>query len=122
MKINALDSSIILVYFIGIIGLGLFISRRQAKGGREFFLAGNAMRWPFIGASLFATNISSQQFVGQAGLAVAVGIIAGGFQIIGAVCFIFLAAFFTKRIISALVSAFVSAFVSAEDIIFFFTL
>ena len=96
MKINALDSSIILVYFIAIIGLGLFISRRQAKGGREFFLAGNAMRWPFIGASLFATNISSQQFVGQAGLAFAVGIIAGGFQIIGAVCFIFLAAFFIR--------------------------
>ena len=96
MKINALDSGIILVYFVAIIGLGLFISRRQAKGGREFFLAGNTMRWPFIGASLFATNISSQQFVGQAGLAFAVGIIAGGFQIIGAVCFIFLAAFFIR--------------------------
>ena len=96
MKINEIDSSIILVYFVAIIGLGLFISRRQAKGGREFFLAGNAMRWPFIGASRFATNISSQQFVGQAGLAFAVGIIAGGFQIIGAVCFIFLAAFFIR--------------------------
>ncbi|MBK1878992.1 SLC5 family protein [Pelagicoccus mobilis] len=96
MKINALDSSIILLYFVAIIGLGIWISRRQAKGGREFFLAGNSMRWPFIGASLFATNISSQQFVGQAGLAFTVGIIAGGFQIIGAVCFIFLAAFFIR--------------------------
>lgn len=96
MKISLLDSLIILFYFIGIIGLGLWISRQQAKGGREFFLAGGTMRWPFIGASLFATNISSQQFVGQAGLAFAVGIIAGGFQLVGAFCFILLSAFFVR--------------------------
>ncbi|SVE08442.1 uncharacterized protein METZ01_LOCUS461296, partial [marine metagenome] len=63
MKIHLIDSLIILFYFIGIILLGLWISRKQAHGGREFFLANNSMRWPFIGASLFATNISSQQFV-----------------------------------------------------------
>lgn len=96
MKIHLIDSLIILLYFIGIISLGLWISRKQAKGGREFFLANNSMKWPFIGASLFATNISSQQFVGQAGLAFSVGIIAGGFQIVGAICFMFLAAFFIR--------------------------
>lgn len=96
MKIHFIDSLIILVYFVGIISLGLWISRRQATGGREFFLANNSMKWPFIGASLFATNISSQQFVGQAGLAFSIGIIAGGFQIVGALCFIFLAAFFIR--------------------------
>ena len=96
MKIHFLDTFIIAFYFVGIVCLGLWISRRQAKGGREFFLAGNAMKWPFIGASLFATNISSQQFVGQAGLAFSVGIVAGGFQVVGAVCFIILAAFFIR--------------------------
>jgi SSS family solute:Na+ symporter len=96
VKISILDSLIILIYFIAIISLGLWISRRQAKGGREFFLAGGTMKWPFIGASLFATNISSQQFVGQAGLAFSVGIIAGGFQLVGALCFILLAAFFIR--------------------------
>ncbi|QXD25362.1 sodium/solute symporter [Opitutia bacterium ISCC 51] len=96
MKIHIIDFLIILLYFIGIISLGLWISRRQAKGGREFFLANNSMKWPFIGASLFATNISSQQFVGQAGLAFSVGIIAGGFQIVGATCFIFLSVFFIR--------------------------
>lgn len=96
MKLQVLDAALIAAYFVGIVSLGLWISRRQAKGGREFFLAGGKMTWPFIGASLFATNISSQQFVGQAGLAFAVGIIAGGFQLIGAMCFIFLAAFFLQ--------------------------
>lgn len=96
MKIHSIDFLIILIYFVGIIMLGLWISRRQASGGRDFFLASNSMKWPFVGASLFATNISSQQFVGQAGLAFSVGIIAGGFQIVGAVCFVLLAAFFIK--------------------------
>ena len=96
MKLQTIDAIIILVYFISIICLGLWISRRQAKGGREFFLAGGQMKWPFIGASLFATNISSQQFVGQAGLAFTAGIIAGGFQLVGALCFMFLAVFFIQ--------------------------
>ncbi|MHC4517059.1 MAG: sodium:solute symporter family transporter [Planctomycetota bacterium] len=96
MKVGLLDTSIIGAYFIAIVGLGLWISRRRAKGGREFFLAGNRMTWPFIGASLFATNISSQQFVGQAGLAFTVGLVAGGFQMIGAMCFMFLAVFFLR--------------------------
>ena len=94
MKVTIWDVLVIAVYFVGVVLFGLWLSRRQAKGGREFFLAGQQMKWPFIGASLFATNISSQQFVGQAGLAFTVGIIAGGFQMVGAMCFMFLAVFF----------------------------
>lgn len=96
MNVTPLDLILIAVYFVGIISFGLLISRKQASGGREFFLAGQQMKWPMIGASLFATNISSQQFVGQAGLAFAVGIVAGGFQLVGAFCFILLAVVFLK--------------------------
>jgi SSS family solute:Na+ symporter len=96
MKVQLLDLMVLLIYFAAIILIGVVISRRQAKGGREFFLAGGKMKWPFIGASLFAANISSQQFVGQAGLAFTVGIIAGGFQLIGAFCFMLLAVIFLR--------------------------
>jgi SSS family solute:Na+ symporter len=96
MKVGLIDLLAISTYFVGIVCMGLWISRRRARDGRDFFLAGRQMTWPFIGASLFATNISSQQFVGQAGLAFSVGIIAGGFQMIGALCFMFLAAFFLR--------------------------
>ncbi len=96
IKVSGLDILVMVAYFAGIICLGLWISRRQAKGGREFFLAGQQMTWPYVGASLFATNISSQQFVGQAGLAFTFGVIAGGFQMIGAMCFMFLAVFFIQ--------------------------
>ena len=94
VKVDTIDVVVIAAYFCCVIAFGLWLSRRQAKGGKEFFLAGRQMKWPYIGASLFATNISSQQFVGQAGLAFTVGIIAGGFQMIGAMCFMFLAVFF----------------------------
>ena len=96
MKVGLIDLLAISTYFVGIVCMGLWISRRRARDGRDFFLAGRRMTWPFIGASLFATNISSQQFVGQAGLAFSVGIIAGGFQMIGALCFMFLATFFLR--------------------------
>jgi len=96
MKVQPIDILVLVVYFAAIILIGVVISRRQAKGGREFFLAGGQMKWPFIGASLFAANISSQQFVGQAGLAFTVGIIAGGFQLVGAFCFMLLAAVFLR--------------------------
>lgn len=96
MKILTIDIAVLAAYFGAIILIGVIISRRQAKGGKEFFLAGGQMKWPFIGASLFSANISSQQFVGQAGLAFTVGIIAGGFQLVGAFCFMLLAVVFLK--------------------------
>ncbi len=96
MKVQLIDVMVLLAYFVAIILIGVVISRRRAKGGREFFLAGGQMKWPFIGASLFAANISSQQFVGQAGLAFTVGIIAGGFQLVGAFCFVLLAVVFLR--------------------------
>ena len=96
MKLHALDLAVCGAYFVGILLFGVWVSRRQAQGGKEFFLGGENMRWPFIGASLFATNISSQQFVGQAGLAFTLGIIAGGFQWIGALAFALLAAVFLE--------------------------
>jgi len=96
LRISTLDLGIIAAYFVGIVALGVWISRRKIRGGDDFFLAGHQMSWPLIGASLFSTNISSQQFVGQAGLAFSLGIVAGAFQLVGAMCFVFLAVFFIQ--------------------------
>jgi len=96
MQISLIDVGIIILYFIGIVALGLWIARKKISGGEDLFLAGRSQSWPILGASLFATNISSQQFVGQAGLAFTVGIVAGAFQMIGALAFTFLAVFFLE--------------------------
>ncbi len=96
MNVSPIDLLLIGLYFAGIVAFGLWLSRKQAHGGKDFFLAGRQMKWPTIGASLFATNISSQQFVGQAGLAFTLGIAAGAFQLVGAFCLILLAVVFLK--------------------------
>ncbi|MBL7111981.1 MAG: sodium/solute symporter [Bacteroidales bacterium] len=96
LKVSILDLAIIIVYFIGIVYLGIWISKKKIKGGEDYFLAGRQMTWPFVGASLFSTNISSQQFVGQAGLAFIGGIAVGVFQMVGALSFGLLAIFFLE--------------------------
>lgn len=94
LRIEALDVVIVIGYFLFTVAFGLWMGRRKVKSGEDLFLADRSATWPMVGASLFSANISSQQFVGQAGLAYTIGIAAGAFQMVGAMCFVFLAVFF----------------------------
>ncbi len=94
LRITSLDGIIVAVYFLLTIGLGVWFGRRRVKDAEALFLAGREATWPVIGASMFSANISSQQFVGQAGLAYSIGLAAGAFQMVGAACFALLAVFF----------------------------
>ena len=96
VRIGALDVGIVVGYFLLTIAFGLWMGRRKVKTGEDLFLADREATWPMVGASLFSANISSQQFVGQAGLAYTIGIAAGAFQMVGAMCFVFLAVFFVE--------------------------
>ncbi|XP_021060762.1 solute carrier family 5 member 4-like [Mus pahari] len=72
---NAADISVIVIYFIVVLAVGLWAmvkSNRGTVGG--FFLAGRDMAWWPMGASLFASNIGSSHFVGLAGTGAASGI------------------------------------------------
>ncbi len=93
-RLSSLDFGIVLGYFVFTIALGAWLSRRRVETGEGFFLADRDASWPVVGASLFSANISSQQFVGQAGLAYSIGIVVGAFQLVGAGCFMLLAVFF----------------------------
>ncbi|XP_063336755.1 sodium/glucose cotransporter 1-like isoform X1 [Pelmatolapia mariae] len=78
---NAADISVIVVYFLVVLGVGVLAmvrTNRSTVGG--FFLAGRSMVWWPIGASLFASNIGSGHFVGIAGTGAAAGIAIGGFE------------------------------------------
>ncbi|GAA34102.2 sodium/myo-inositol cotransporter, partial [Clonorchis sinensis] len=57
----------------------MFASRRGTVSG--FFLAGRFMSWIPIGASLFASNIGSEHFIGLAGSGAASGIGVGAFEL-----------------------------------------
>ncbi|KAF7475018.1 Hypothetical predicted protein [Marmota monax] len=72
---NAADISVIVVYFIVVMAVGLWAMLKTNQGTvGGFFLAGRDMSWWPMGASLFASNIGSDQFVGLAGSAAASGI------------------------------------------------
>jgi SSS family solute:Na+ symporter len=96
LQISVFDVAVILMYFVGVVMFGIWISRHKIHGGEDYFLAGREMTWPLVGASLFSTNISSQQFVGQAGLAFTLGIAAGAFQLMGAFCYVLLSVLFLE--------------------------
>ncbi|KAE8578687.1 hypothetical protein XENTR_v10023729 [Xenopus tropicalis] len=78
---NPADISVIVGYFIIIIGVGLWSMRRANRGTvGGYFLAGRSMSWGPVGASLFASNIGSGHFVGLAGTGAASGIAVAGFE------------------------------------------
>ncbi|MEO6246157.1 MAG: hypothetical protein ABIQ12_12055, partial [Opitutaceae bacterium] len=100
LRVTPLDVVIVAGYFLLTIGLGLWFGRKKIKDAEALFLADREATWPLIGASMFSANISSQQFVGQAGLAYTIGLAAGAFQMVGALCFALLAVFFVDVYLS----------------------
>jgi len=71
--LSGLDLTVIALYLVGTIALGIWLGRRH-ETAEDFFLAGRGMVWPVIGFSLFASNISSSTLVGLAGDAYGAGI------------------------------------------------
>jgi solute:Na+ symporter, SSS family len=88
----ALDLLIVLACAGGIVGLGLAVSRRDARA-EEYFLASRAARWPAIGLALFASNISSTAIVGLAGAAYVMGISVYDYEWSAAVVLVFFCLF-----------------------------
>ncbi|NXJ82511.1 SC5A1 protein, partial [Trogon melanurus] len=66
------------ILFFFFFSQAMYSTNRGTVGG--FFLAGRSMVWWPIGASLFASNIGSEHFVGIAGTAAAGGIAIGGYE------------------------------------------
>jgi len=80
MQIGLIDSVIVVAYMVGIIAIGLFASRRQAKTSSGYFLAGRSLGWPVIGLALFATNISTIHLLGLAADGYREGMVVGNFE------------------------------------------
>lgn len=92
-SLHPIDLAIVVVYFAAMIALGLHLSRR-IHGADDYFLAGRHMTWPFIGLSLFASNISSTTLVGLSGEAYATGIAIYNYEWMAAVILVVFAVFF----------------------------
>nr|XP_055179039.1 solute carrier family 5 member 4 [Nyctereutes procyonoides] len=78
---NAADISVIVIYFMVVMAVGLWAMLKTNRGTiGGFFLAGRDVAWWPMGASLFASNIGSGHFVGLAGTGAASGIATAAFE------------------------------------------
>lgn len=73
-NISTIDTAIVIGYFIIVLLIGFWISRKT-KTGEELFLGGRTFGWSLIGLSLFASNISSSTIIGLTGAAYTTGIV-----------------------------------------------
>ena len=91
--LGILDSVVIIISLALVVGAVLRAAGKKQTDA-EYFLAGRALRWPFIGMSLLASNISAEHVVGLAGDGYRVGMVTGGFEWMAAWCLIILASLF----------------------------
>ena len=97
MTLETIDIVIIIGYAIALLGIALFVSREPAghdKNTEDYFLAGRALPWWAIGASLIASNISAEQIIGQSGQGFAVGMAIAAYEWQAAIVLIIVAKFF----------------------------
>lgn len=74
-----IDYLIVVFYILVVLIIG-FYWKRRTRNSEEYFLAGRKVGWIAIGASLFATNISSEHFLGLAGTGSKSGLAVGHFE------------------------------------------
>lgn len=91
------DYIVFIVYFILVSGYGLWVYKRKKSAGAsstDFFLAEGQLTWWAIGASLIASNISAEQFIGMSGNGFRLGLAISAYEWLAAVSLIIVAVFF----------------------------
>ena len=78
-QLVAIDYLVLGVYFLVIFAIGFYFARKE-RTTTDYFLASRDVAWWAIGASLFASNIGSEHFIGLAGTGAASGLAVGHFE------------------------------------------
>src|SRR5215203_5905215 len=97
-SLQTIDLLVFLVYFVVVAGYGYWVYRRKKKASvtasHDYFLAEGSLTWWAIGASLIASNISAEQFIGMSGNGYFVGIAVAAYEWIAALALIIIAIWF----------------------------
>lgn len=91
------DYIVFFVYFIIVSGYGLYIyykKKSAVQDSKDYFLAEGSLTWWAIGASLIASNISAEQFIGMSGSGFKMGLAIAAYEWMAAVTLIIVAIFF----------------------------
>lgn len=91
------DYVVFFIYFIVISAYGYYVYRRKrattGTSSTEFFLAEGSLTWWAIGASLIASNISAEHFIGMSGSGFALGLAISTYEWMAAATLLVVAVF-----------------------------
>jgi solute:Na+ symporter, SSS family len=93
----AVDKAVFFIYFLVVSSYGWWIYRKRKNrehDAKAFFLAEGSLTWWAIGASLIASNISAEQFIGMSGNGFTIGIAVAAYEWIAAIALIIVAVWF----------------------------
>ncbi len=82
MNLSSFDAIIIIFYIFSVLLLSYYYSRDREESTAGYFLANRSLGWFTVGMSLFATNISSEHFIGLAGSGASRGLAVAQFELI----------------------------------------
>ena len=91
------DYAVFIIYFFVVSIYGYTIYRKREKNehdAKAYFLAEGTLTWWAIGASLIASNISAEQFIGMSGEGFFLGIAVAAYEWIAAIALIIVAVWF----------------------------
>ena len=91
------DYIVFFIYFIVVASYGYYVYRRKKStvtDSKDFFLAEGSLTWWAIGASLIASNISAEHFIGMSGSGFALGLAISSYEWMSAAALIIVAVFF----------------------------
>src|SRR6186713_488826 len=91
------DYIVFLIYFVVVLGYGWWVyHQKKAKqmDSKDFFLAEGSLTWWAIGASLIASNISAEHFIGMSGSGFALGLAISSYEWMASATLIIVAVFF----------------------------
>src|SRR5882672_9212926 len=96
-KLQTADYLVFFVYFVIVAVYGYWIYNRKKKAqtdSKDYFLAEGSLTWWAIGASLIASNISAEQFIGMSGSGFKMGLAIASYEWMAAATLIIVAVFF----------------------------
>ena len=97
MALELIDLLIVAAYAVLLFVIANVVSREKAgheRSAEDYFLAGKALPWWAVGASLIAANISAEQIIGQSGQGYVVGLAIAAYEWQAAIVLLIVAKFF----------------------------
>lgn len=94
--LQSADYIVFFIYFIIVTLYGFYIYRKKkatVSSSKDFFLAEGSLTWWAIGASLIASNISAEHFIGMSGSGFALGLAISTYEWMSAATLIIVAVF-----------------------------